>query len=224
MLSLIPTGLCAAFFVVTAIAITLFYWSNQKPNKALILILVWGLLLSLVATTGFFSINDSLPPRFPLVVLPAIVFIIYGLTPKQKTLAVANRDLTKSTLLHTIRIPVEICLHYLFIFKAIPEVMTFGGWNFDIISGITAPIMAWLWHTGKASKQVMLAWNFICLGLIFFIVGIAILSVDSPIQQLGLDQSNQAVLFFPYVLLPGIVVPLVIYTHILDIITLRRMK
>ncbi|TAH22438.1 MAG: hypothetical protein EAZ08_00730 [Cytophagales bacterium] len=41
--------------------------------------------------------------------------------------------------LNIVRIPVEIILFWLFVNKAIPELMTFEGRNLDIIAGITAP-------------------------------------------------------------------------------------
>jgi hypothetical protein len=50
-------------------------------------------------------------------------------------------DLKSLTILHTIRIPVELVLFFLFTYKAVPELMTFEGRNFDILSGITAPVI-----------------------------------------------------------------------------------
>ncbi|MEM9987092.1 MAG: hypothetical protein AAF804_18515, partial [Bacteroidota bacterium] len=48
-------------------------------------------------------------------------------------------------------------------------------------------------------------------------VGIAILSAPLPFQQLAFEQPNVAVLRFPYVLLPGVVVPLVLLSHLLSL-------
>jgi hypothetical protein len=35
-----------------------------------------------------------------------------------------------------------------------------------------------------------------------------------PAQQLNFDQPNRAVLYFPYVWLPAIVVPIVLFSHL----------
>jgi hypothetical protein len=48
----------------------------------------------------------------------------------------------------------------------------------------------------------------------------AILSVQSPIQQFGFDQPNRAVLEYPFVLLPAVVVPIVMLSHLS---TLRKL-
>ena len=49
-----------------------------------------------------------------------------------------------------------------------------------------------------------------------------LLSAELPIQQLAFDQPIKAIAFFPYILLPAVVVPLVIYIHLSDIILIRR--
>jgi hypothetical protein len=113
---------------------------------------------------------------------------------------------------------VEIGLYCLFIHKAIPQLMTFEGRNFDIISGITAPLVAWLGFVKrKLHKTVILAWNIICLLLVLNIVTHGILSVPSPAQQFAFDQPNIAVLYFPITWLPAFIVPLVIFTHLVSI-------
>ncbi|WP_233632635.1 hypothetical protein [Parapedobacter sp. ISTM3] len=47
------------------------------------------------------------------------------------------------TMINVVRIPVEVVLCWLFINGAVPEMMTFEGRNFDIIAGITAPLIAY---------------------------------------------------------------------------------
>ena len=91
----------------------------------------------------------------------------------------------------------------------------FAGGNFDILSGLSAPV---LFYMGFAKKRVhvrlLLIWNFICLGLLINIVVHAILSAPFPFQQLAFDQPNIAILYFPYVWLPGFIVPLVLLSHL----------
>ena len=45
------------------------------------------------------------------------------------------------------RVGVEVVLFWLFIKRVVPESMTFEGRNFDIISGITAPFVAYFAYT-----------------------------------------------------------------------------
>ncbi len=142
--------------------------------------------------------------------------------PRQLDAAIAVRDLKLSAFLHTIRIPIELMLFQLFVHGLIPELMTFEGRNFDILAGITAPIVGALYYYDKISDQALRLWNCIALGLVLFILINALLSAELPFQQFAFDQPNKAVMQFPAVLLPAIIVPLVIYNHLVDIVALTR--
>jgi len=63
--------------------------------------------------------------------------------------------------------------------------MTFTGRNFDILAGITAPLIAYFGFTkAKLGSKIILLWNIICLGLLIAIIINALLASPSPIQQL----------------------------------------
>jgi len=163
---------------------------------------------------------DTIPPRFVLLLLPLLIVFIYAMMPKQLQWMKANRNQVASTFLHTVRIPVEIILYYLFVHKMVPELMTFEGRNYDILAGLSAPIVGILLFKKKLPKLVLIVWNIIGLALVLFILVNGLLSAELPIQQFGFEQPNVAVTLFPFVLLPATVVPLVVYTHITDIIKL----
>jgi hypothetical protein len=61
---------------------------------------------------------------------------------------------------------------------------------------------------------VLLAWNILGLILLLNVVIHGILSVPFPFQQFGLDQPNIAMLHAPYLLLPGLIVPVVLFSHL----------
>ncbi|MCZ4501165.1 MAG: hypothetical protein JWQ74_3722, partial [Marmoricola sp.] len=66
-------------------------------------------------------------------------------------------DIRTLTLFHIIRLPVELTLFWLFMHKGVPELMTFEGRNFDILSGITAPVMYYfVFVKMKLSKTMLL--------------------------------------------------------------------
>ena len=122
------------------------------------------------------------------------------------------------TLLHVVRVPVELCLYWLFLNKSIPQLMTFEGRNFDILAGLAGPIIFYFGYVkNKLGKTVLLLWNFVCLGLLLNIVVNAILSAPSNFQQFAFEQPNMAILYFPFVWLPSCVVPLVLLAHLVCI-------
>jgi hypothetical protein len=125
------------------------------------------------------------------------------------------------TLLHIVRIPVEIVLYWLFVQKTVPEVMTYAGRNFDILSGLTAPFIYYFGYVKNVlSRKVLIAWNIFCLLLLANIVITAVLSGPFSIQKFGFGQPNIALLYFPYVWLPSIIVPTALFAHV---VSLRRL-
>jgi hypothetical protein len=50
--------------------------------------------------------------------------------------------------------------------------------------------------------------------LLVIIVTLSVLSAKTPFQQLAFDQPNTGIAYFPFVLLPSVVVPLVAVSHI----------
>ncbi|MFT4681083.1 MAG: hypothetical protein ACI9YU_000920, partial [Flavobacteriales bacterium] len=129
-----------------------------------------------------------------------------------------------STFLHTVRIPVEICLFLLFSHGMVPELMTFEGRNFDILAGITAPVIGFLFLKNWIGTKGMIAWNAVSLGLVLFILVNGVLSTELPFQQFAFDQPNRAMMYVPFVLLPATVVPIVVFTHITDILKLKSIQ
>jgi len=93
-------------------------------------------------------------------------------------------------------IPVEIVFMWRFIGGQVPRIMTFEGYNLDILSGMLAPIVYLIaFRGGKVNRPVLIAYNIIGMLLLANIVSIAILSLPSPLQLLACDQPNVAVTY-----------------------------
>lgn len=222
MIERLPDWINLLFLLSVGGTIWVFYYANGKRLSILLGLLAWSIVQSILALSGFYQNTDAFPPRFFLILLPTTVLMLAGFLPKYREALLKDRNRTLSTFLHTVRIPVEIVLFYLFIYKMIPELMTFEGRNFDILAGLTAPFMGLLVLRKRAGNSLLLAWNFLSLALVCFILLNGILSSELPIQQFGFEQPNRAVLYFPFVLLPVLIVPIVMYTHFTDIILLLR--
>ncbi len=178
----------------------------------------WLMILSVLAATGYFTVTNTLPPRFFLVILIPIIGIVLFFSTRWGRRFIDRFDMAQLTVLHSIRIFIEMVLFWLFLTKLMPQLMTFEGRNFDIISGLTAPLVYYFGFVKRTlGAKTLIAWNFLCLFILLFTVGNAILSAPTPFQKLGFDQPTVAVLYFPFVWLPGIVVPLVIFSHLISI-------
>ena len=101
--------------------------------------------------------------------------------------------------------------------------MTFEGTNLDILIGISSIFVIYLVSKNKIkSSKYLLLWNYI--GLIFLanIVITAVLSAPTPFQQISFEHANTGVFKFPFTLLPGLIVPLVLLSHLLSIKKLKQ--
>jgi hypothetical protein len=188
---------------------------DKLPSKILLFVLpLWIVFQTILSIGGFYQETSSTPPRIVLFgVLPAVLLIIAYLAFFREF--VDRLPLKLLTAIHIVRIPVELTLFWLFGAGMVPQIMTFEGANFDIASGILAIIVLFIAFRGeKVSRPVIIAFNIIGLILLSVIVTVAALSVQSPMQQMSFDQPNRAVLFFPYVFLPTIIVPIVLASHL----------
>lgn len=214
----LPAYISLVFALTTFVTVWLFYLATKDSTTTLVIIMLWLIVQTVVGLSGFYTITDKTPPGFLLLVFPPLLFIIGLFVTSKGRKYLDSLDPKSLTILHIIRIPVELVLLWLFINKAVPKLMTFEGRNFDIVAGLTAPV---IYYFGSVKQQIgrkiMLLWNIICLGLLFNIVVIAILSAPLPFQQFAFDQPNIAVLYFPFVWLPCCVVPLVLLSHLATI-------
>jgi hypothetical protein len=206
-------------FECTALVTTwFFYRAAGNSKKVLLVLLAWMAVQAFLGMADFYTNTNAVPPRFLLLVLPPVLFIIFLFATSKGRGFIDGLNQQTLTILHIVRIPVEIVLLLLYLYKTVPQLMTFEGRNFDILAGITAPIVFYFAFIKKTMPvKLLLGWNIICLGLLVNIVINAVLSAPFPFQQFAFDQPNIAVLYFPFNWLPGLVVPLVLLSHLVCI-------
>jgi hypothetical protein len=226
MITNLPSYIPIVFFLTTVLTLFLFLKADNKPpfSKTVAGVLIaWMAIQMEVSRSGFYLDTMSLPPRFALGIVPPFLVIMALFFTKSGQNFIENLDLRALTLMHVVRIPVELVLLWLFQQGQVPEIITFEGRNFDIISGITAPFVAYFGFTKKVlSPKIIMAWNILCLGLLINVVAHAALSLETPIQKFGFEQPNRAVLNVPFVWLPTLIVPLVLFAHL--VVLKRLMK
>jgi hypothetical protein len=221
----LPAYIGIVFGLTTLLSVAFFYKASNNSKTTLVILLCWLILQAAVGLTGFYTVTDTIPPRFLLMVLPPFLLILLLFATSKGRRYIDSLNPASLTLLHTIRIPVEITLFWLFVHRAVPELMTFEGRNFDILSGLSAPFIYYFGFIKKRiHRTIILIWNFICLGLLLNIVANAVLSAPFPFQQFAFEQPNIAVLYFPFNWLPSCVVPLVMLSHLAAIRHLSAKK
>ncbi len=233
MIENLPSYIPSVFILTTILTLVLCFWIFKGSSldgisgKSIYLILI---LIAWLSIQAFFTIKNiysqdiTLPPKiFLLGILPFILFGLYLFNSKKGKNFIDSLSIEKLCYLNLVRIPVEFVLLWLYLQKTIPQILTFEGWNFDIIMGLTAPIIIHFGYRKKnISKKLILAWNVIGVLLLAFVFIIAVLSAPYSLQQLAFDQPNIGLLKFPFSWLPTFIVPIVIIGHLISIRQLTK--
>ncbi|MEK7724834.1 MAG: hypothetical protein AAB336_10825 [Acidobacteriota bacterium] len=231
MIENLPFYIVVTFIITTLVTVGIFQnafkrgsYTSRTANFLNFLIPFWLILQATLAVAGFYRVTDTSPPRLFIYAIFPVLLLIISLFIFSKDI-IAKLPLRTLTLIHIIRIPVELVLFWLFQNNQVPQLMTFEGRNFDILTGITAPIITWLAFKNESpNKPLLISWNIFGLILLFNIVFHAALSVPSPIQQFAFEQPNLAVLNFPFTWLPSTVVPIVLFCHLASLYKLLQNK
>ena len=211
----IPNYISIVFALTTFLTVFLFYKAANNSKTVIVVLLTWLVVQGAVSLSGFYTVTNSFPPRFVLLPMPTMLFIIGLFITRNGRVFLDSLNPKTLTILHIVRIPVELVLFWLFLNKTVPQLMTFEGRNFDILSGLSAPFIFYFGYVKKGiGKTGLLIWNFICVALLFNVVFYAVFSAPFPFQKFAFDQPNIAVLYFPFVWLPCCVVPLVLLSHL----------
>jgi hypothetical protein len=177
----------------------------------------WVFFISYFSLRGFFADFTGFPPRMAIVFVVPLVTIIALMFSKRFKEILLHVPPEKIIRLQVFRVFVEILLWLLLLQNLLPIQMSFEGRNFDILTGLTAPFVAWYVATRKWSPALLMAWNAAGLMLLFNIMIIAILSMPTPIRYFRNDPANTIVTTFPFIWLPGLLVPLAYALHAFSI-------
>lgn len=219
----LPIYISIVFILTVFLTLFFLYRASNWSRPAIIILLLWLALQAGIGLCGFYTVTGGVPPRFMLLLLPPVVFITSLFFTRKGKAFVDGLDVKNLTLLHIVRIPVELTLYWLFVYHVVPGVMTFEGRNFDILCGLTAPLIYYFGYVKNAlRKPVLLAWNIACLLLLANIVVTAVLSAPFSFQKLAFDQPNVALFYFPFIWLPCFVVPAALFAHLVAIRQLVR--
>ena len=116
------------------------------------------------------------------------------------------------------RLPLELVMHRAAVAGIMPNVMSFTGYNFDIVSGATAlPLALYAWRR-PLPRPVIMLWNL--TGQILLIAIVIIAFAATPVfRAFGDDQVNTWVTEFPYVWI-AVMVAAALFGHV---VTLRKL-
>lgn len=189
-------------------------------SVAVVAVTSWLVLWGLVAHSGALNVWHGFPPR----ALPAlaILFVTSVWFACSRTGDALARNLSFRWLIgfQVFRLPLELMLHQAMVEGVMPIQMSFEGLNFDIVTGVSAGLIAlasvWL----PLPRWVCWAFNLLGSALLAIILAVSILSMPT-FALFGRDRVNTWVFGFPYVYLPVVMVQWALVGHLLVFRKLR---
>lgn len=186
--------------------------------KTTVLIIAWLVLLGVLSTRGFFTDFSSLPPRLIFALLPPLLLVL--LFTRSQTGKKFLQHIQPQWLIYpqSFRILVEIALWLLVSHGSLPTQMSFEGRNFDMLTGLLAfPVGYYCFVKKKWPPVVALLYNIAGLVLLLNIVAVTTLSMPTPLRVFHNQPDSGIVTTFPFIYLPGFLVPLAYTLHILSL-------
>jgi hypothetical protein len=192
------------------------YLDNRRRKIALVALAAWVLYTGALGFSGMLANPTAVPPRVALILIPVLLGVVFLARSD------AGRDLALSIPLNLLvgaqmfRVIVELFIHQFWSVGLLPKMLTYEGANFDIIAGLSAPVVAWLIASGRLSNRLALAWNVFGLVLLANIAVRAILTTPA-LQALITEVPNRALGMFPFTFIPGLMAPLALTLHVVAI-------
>jgi hypothetical protein len=197
-------------------------WEQGRRKKIFIITIAflvsWVGLLTVLSFQNFFSDFSQLPPRPALAMIIPLPFVLLIAFSKKGTDLLRSIPSHWLVLMQSFRVVVEILLFLAFIAGKLPVQMTFEGRNFDILTGLFALSVGYMLLNRKSyATRLAVVFNFLGIILLINILVIAVLSMPTSFRYFMNEPSNNLVAQFPFILLPGVLVPLAYTLHIFSL-------
>lgn len=214
-----------AIFLLTVLAVAAaLVGAAEQRTGALVAAAAWLGFSALLAGSGWLANFAAMPPHFFAFMLPTFVATLALGFSRVGTGMSERLGFGALIGFQVFRVPVEWVLFALHRDGVVPVQMSFEGWNFDVLTGLSAPLVAGLAVRGRIGRRGLLAWNWAGLALLANIVTIAVLSTPTPLRVFWNEPANTFVAGWPWIWLPGFLVPAALLGHLVALRKLARVR
>ena len=213
----------AAVAILTAVAVVVVLRRAIRPGVSAGLLATW-LAFTFILAWGNVLRFDTRPPTIAVLILAAnLAAAIFALSRAGARVA-DTVPLAALVALQSFRLPLELVMHRAASEGVMPPQMSYSGWNFDIVTGTLAPVVAMAVAFLARHRGVVLAWNVLGTLLLAAIVVISTLSSPLPIRVFHGEPANVWIAYAPFVWLVALLVPVALAGHILVFRALLRRR
>jgi hypothetical protein len=212
------------FIVLPVLVVGLFLWAvrfaaRDRYTVSCALASVWLLLWAGLASAGVLARFDLRPPPMLLMIAAASSAAVWlGWSRLGGRIAHAL-PLWLLVLAQGFRLPLELLMHQAAAEGVMPNVLSFTGYNFDIVTGASAFVLSYALRRGAGRSWAWL-WN--CFGSLCLLAIVVIAILSSPnMARFGPHELNGWVTRFPFVWLPSV---LVVFAVAGQIVVFRKLQ
>ena len=181
---------------------------------------VWMAATWAAAASGILRQWNATPPPFGLLVVGIVGVAVALARGHYGWRLAAGLPIWTLVAIQGFRLPLELAMHTMYERGVMPAQMSYSGRNFDILTGISALLVAWAVAKGRAGRTLVLFWNVAGLLLLLNVVIVAILGTPR-FRYFGDDQLNVWVTYPPFVWLPAVMVAAALAGHLVIFRALR---
>ena len=209
-----------AFVVLLVTLIAIWFLPAGQMMWTLAGLSLWLAYVGWLSAAGLIADATRRPPGIVFLAVPLVVFFV--ILFRSSVPGQLEGAAWVLMLLQTFRVGVELLLHQLFVDGTVPKLMTYEGGNWDILVGISAPLVAWLAAKKRVGPTPLLIWN--VAGLLFLanIVVRALLTSPGAMHLLPSEVANRAVGMFPFTYIAGFFAPLAMVLHVIVLKSMKR--
>lgn len=181
---------------------------------------LWLALTASLATAGVLSFTSRPPTMLILVPIILALAIWIGTSGVGSRLA-TGLPLAALVGAQVFRLPLELTMHRAYVEGLMPVQMSYSGRNLDILTGISAIVVAAVLIRRPGALWLVRTWNVTGVILLANILTVAILSAPTPLRTFHNEPANNWITNAPWVWLPAVFVLAAIAGHIL---VFRRLR
>jgi hypothetical protein len=176
---------------------------------------VFGIALVTGALAGSGLLADATrrPPLFVPMMVVVLAFTVFAARSSFGKNLAMRLPLAALIGAQAFRLPLEFVMRQAARDGVMPVQMSFEGYNFDVMTGLTALVLGVVLCFREVPSAVLVVWNIAGALLLVTVVGLA-LATSPWIAAFGPEHLNEWVLHLPYVYLPTLLVPAALFGHI----------
>ena len=179
--------------------------ARSRQRRFLMGAAIWLSVVSIAAFSGRLLPRNGPPLPFALLVIAILALGVAVARSSVGDRLARGAPLAALVGFQSFRLPLELAMHRAYAEGLMPAQMSYSGRNFDIVTGLTALLLAVAMMITRVPRWIVAAWNVMGLILLVNILGVAILSTPA-LAYFGPDRLNVWVMWMPYTLLPAVMV------------------